>query len=151
MNEDDVRQFSENFMLLMPLMQNRVFSFRKEELPAIHLSDSGRRTLTLLYEIRSAIVSDLSEELNISRPNMTPLLDKLVQLGLVSRRSCEVDRRQIFVQITDKGDELCRQYQQLITSKINELLGHLDTEEMKEMNEHMNRLKSILIKTGESS
>ncbi|WP_010269099.1 MarR family winged helix-turn-helix transcriptional regulator [Paenibacillus senegalensis] len=151
MKDDDVRLFSEYFMLLIPLMQNKVFSFRKEELPAIRLSESARRTLALLHEIRCAIVSDLSDELNISRPNMTPLLDKLAEQGLVSRLPCGVDRRQIYVQITAKGDELCREYQQLITSKIKEMIDHLDEEELREMIEHMKRLKSILIKTGESS
>lgn len=151
MKDCDVDQFSENFMLLIPLMQNKIFSLSKDEMPKVRLSESGRRTLVLLHEVRRAIVSDLSDELNISRPNMTPLLDKLVQQGLVCRQSCEEDRRHVFVEITSEGDQVCEEYQQVITSKIKDMISFLNEDDLRELNEHMNKLKSILIKSGDAS
>ncbi|MBP1996595.1 MarR family winged helix-turn-helix transcriptional regulator [Paenibacillus eucommiae] len=149
MRNELIEQFSDNFMLLMPLLQRKIFdAVAVEECPPVRLSPMAARLLILLHEVRRCIVSDLSEQLNITRSNISPLLDKLVKKGLVSRHSCENDRRLVFVEITEQGDWLCNEYQRIISNKIKEMVSFLDVTDLSELNVHMDKLKSILIKTS---
>lgn len=85
----------------------------------------------MLYELRSATVSKISKQLNISRPNMTPLLDKLKQIGLAKWMTRKDDRRVIQIDITSE-------------SKIT----ILDATDLIELEDSLFRLKTILLKTN---
>ncbi|GGG00304.1 MarR family transcriptional regulator [Paenibacillus abyssi] len=147
MRNNIIEELSEHFMIIMPLLQKKIFdSISAEEIPPVRLSPASGRVLILLHELRRAIVSDLSEQLNISRPNMTPLLEKLVRQELVERIPCENDRRNIYIQITPKGDWVCSEFQRVISGKIKDMLSVYDDIDLSELIVHMNKLKSILLK-----
>lgn len=148
--ESLLEHFAENFMLLMPLLQRQIFDpIPKCEIPKIHLSGSSMHIIVLLREVRRSIVSELSEKLNISRPNMTPLLDKLEKQGLITRLPCMNDRRSVYVEITEAGDQLCCEYHRVISGRVKDMLNLLDETELTELNVHMSRMKSILIQAGD--
>ncbi len=50
-------------------------------------------------------MSELADRVLISRPGMTRLIERLERDGLVARRRCESDSRQIYAAITDHGRE----------------------------------------------
>ena len=66
------------------------------------------KTLYFLYLVEEDgfTLSDLSEKLNITRPSVTTLIDRMEKAGLVKRSSNEGDRRSIKAVITDKGKEI---------------------------------------------
>ncbi|CAK7061864.1 Transcriptional repressor MprA [Saezia sanguinis] len=49
--------------------------------------------------------TELSETLGISRPQITRLLDALEKRGWIIRKHSTVDRRSLFLRLTDKGQE----------------------------------------------
>ena len=68
------------------------------------------RALSVIYvcEERKVKLSVLSEKLNITRPSVTTLIDRMECAGLVERYSNKDDRRSIGVVITDKGREIMK-------------------------------------------
>ena len=68
------------------------------------------RALSVIYvcEERKVKLSVLSEKLNITRPSVTTLIDRMECAGLVERSSNKDDRRSIGVVITDKGKEIMK-------------------------------------------
>lgn len=50
--------------------------------------------------------ADLGHALNIKRPNMVTLIEKLEQRGLVKRQVHELDRRNHILTLTEKGEAL---------------------------------------------
>ncbi|HEX9026587.1 MAG TPA: MarR family transcriptional regulator [Clostridium sp.] len=68
------------------------------------------RALSVIYvcEERNVKLSVLSEKLNITRPSVTALIDRMECAGLVERSSNKDDRRSIGVVITDKGKEIMK-------------------------------------------
>ncbi|WP_355316390.1 MarR family winged helix-turn-helix transcriptional regulator [Paenibacillus jiagnxiensis] len=96
--------------------------------------------------MRHSTVSELSKQLNISRPNMTPLLDKLVKYELVSRKPSETDRRVVEVEITRQGDELVREIGERLMLDIRERLSGLPEKDLVQMCSCLNELKTILLK-----
>jgi MarR family transcriptional regulator, organic hydroperoxide resistance regulator len=61
---------------------------------------------------RSATMGELAEEMNISLPSATSLVDRLVKSGWVERRPDPKDRRIIRLSITEHGDKLCQTMKQ---------------------------------------
>ena len=54
-----------------------------------------------------ATMSELAEEMNISLPSATSLVDRLVKSGWVERQADPDDRRIIRLAITDEGRKVC--------------------------------------------
>lgn len=50
-------------------------------------------------------MSELADRVLISRPGMTRLIERLERDGLVARRRCETDSRQVYAAITERGLE----------------------------------------------
>jgi DNA-binding MarR family transcriptional regulator len=48
-------------------------------------------------------VSSLAEQMNISRPGVTRVMDRLVQFDLISREEDRVDRRRVLARRTPRG------------------------------------------------
>ncbi|TKH44451.1 transcriptional regulator, partial [Paenibacillus terrae] len=136
---------SENILGLFPMVKKKFFSYGALDFP-LHLSPNNFQVLLLLREVRLSTVSDLSKQLNVSRPNMTPLLDKLVELGLADRNSCDSDRRVVNVAITEEGDAFCEQVFHTFSNKIQERLVLLPEEDLLHLSETLNELKQILLK-----
>lgn len=111
-----------------------------------HLSPTNMEVLIRLYELRSSTVSELSGQLHISRPNMTPLVDKLVQFGLVDRKTSQEDRRVIQLDITEEGDRHCRSMCQCFADQLREKLVSLEESDLVELNSCLFRFKSIVAK-----
>lgn len=56
-----------------------------------------------LDEAGTLHVAEIGERLQIARPQMTHLIDKLVDLEIVERHTDKTDRRMINIVLTDKG------------------------------------------------
>ncbi len=136
---------SENILGLFPIVKKKFFTFGTLDIP-LHLSPNNFQVLMLLREVRLSTVSELSKQLNVSRPNMTPLLDKLVEHGLADRQSCDSDRRVVNVAITQEGDAFCEQVFNTFSSKIQERLVLLSEEDLLHLSETLNELKQIFLK-----
>ncbi|MBU6298133.1 MAG: MarR family transcriptional regulator [Alphaproteobacteria bacterium] len=62
--------------------------------------------LVRLTEARETAVSDLAARLNMSLPSVSQMVDRLYQLGLVSRREDAADRRRKVLTATSKAKTL---------------------------------------------
>ncbi len=147
MNEPILVNISENLLGILPLIGKKIIA---PKLVASNLryplTSSNVQVLFILWEIRRSTVSDLSKHLHVSRPNMTPLIDKLVEYGLVERIQSESDRRVIDVSITPSGDELCLEIRDSMIETVQKRLTVLEEEDLTQLNESLNQIKSILMK-----
>ena len=63
-------------------------------------------TIMVLWEHKSMTVKALGKELFLDSGTLTPLLKKLEEKGLVTRRRSDRDERNLIVSITELGEEL---------------------------------------------
>jgi MarR family 2-MHQ and catechol resistance regulon transcriptional repressor len=75
----------------------------------VSLSSARFNLLLTLYfaHDRRLAQNRISREMEVSRTNITNLIDGLVKDGLVTRVTSPVDRRVSYAQLTEKGEELC--------------------------------------------
>lgn len=94
------------------------------------LRDSGitharMRLLGALYFGGPRIMSALSEELGVTRRNVTALVDALQEEGLVRRSSHPTDRRATVIELTEKGKQKARSTHEIYRNLVSELFETL--------------------------
>lgn len=67
----------------------------------------------------------LSQALSVSAPNITTLIDRLVERELVIRVRSETDRRSQYIRLTRKGAALARKAHEVSLTMEQELVRHL--------------------------
>lgn len=79
--------------------------------------------LMVLWENDSQPVNDIAHRLLLETNTVTPLLQRMEKLGLVSRRKGEQDKRQQIVSLTEKGKAMEDQAYQLIPAGMGKQLA----------------------------
>jgi DNA-binding MarR family transcriptional regulator len=86
-------------------------------------------------------MSALADQLVLTRFNVTRLVDRLVEAGLVARRQTREDGRGLYAVLTDKGRALRRQMWTVYRPAIAELFNrHLSAGQHREMQDLLRRL-----------
>jgi DNA-binding MarR family transcriptional regulator len=86
----------------------------------------------------------ISERLAITRATVTSLLDGLEESGYVIREHSSMDRRAIFVHVTDKARELLDSFLKPGLPRLKNALSFLSDDECKKMNDWLAKLSSNL-------
>lgn len=97
-----------------------------------HLSPVQIHTLFFL-ENKKIPVGDIARYFTIAIPTVTALLDKLVEMKLVSRKQSKEDRRMVYVSLTKPGDNLLKKAKIQRAKKINEILSKLSQEDKEQL------------------
>ena len=78
----------------------------KPWLDKLELTYTQYITMLVLWEHKAMTVKALGQELYLDSGTLTPLLKKLEEKGLVTRRRSELDERNLIVTITESGEAM---------------------------------------------
>jgi DNA-binding MarR family transcriptional regulator len=82
----------------------------------------------------------LAEALGVTPPNVTGIVDRLVEQGLVTRTENPEDRRIMVLQLTDKGHELLNNLRERRINQMTQILAYLNPSELKLQKDCLNTL-----------
>ena len=94
----------------------------------------------LLLGNRDVTAKRLAQTLRVSPPNVTVLIDRLAERGLVTRARSPTDGRALHLQLTDKGAELARKSQRASLTMESALLAPLSPAERAMLGELLTKL-----------
>lgn len=77
---------------------------------------------------------EIGQRLVTRVPDVTRLIDRLVEAGLVERTRGEEDRRVVLARITTQGLAVLRRLDQPVLDLHRQTLGHLTREELRQLN-----------------
>ena len=108
MMEDKYAPLKLSSQLCFPLYacSRETIKLYKPWLDEIGLTYTQYITMMVLWEHTPMTVKDLGQELYLDSGTLTPLLKKLEEKGLVTRRRSERDERNLIVTITEAGEAL---------------------------------------------
>ncbi|GLS45523.1 hypothetical protein GCM10007884_35140 [Methylobacterium brachythecii] len=107
-------------------LNRRVTAAVASELRALGLSIPQFDVLSTLTEQEGLTQQDLASRLYVTKGNVSGLIDRLVEAGLVERRAIVGDRRSHALHLTSEGANLARQGLAVQTSYVSRTLGQLD-------------------------
>lgn len=105
------------------------------------LTEASYNTLRILRghhrrgEASGVRASRIGAEMVVRVPDVTRLVDRLVQMGLAERTACEHDRRVVFVRITPAGLDLLERLDEPVRDLHLRTLGHMPAERLAVLNE----------------
>lgn len=91
-------------------------------------------------------VSKVANELMISKPNMTPIIDNLISAGFVNRYDNPDDRRIIMVEATEKAFEFLKQREQEMKDLLSEKVAILEENDLDNLKNLLPQLTNIITK-----
>lgn len=111
----------------------RYYTFQRSALKTLITSDemplAHYQILSILSERGQMRMGEISDIMAISRPNLTPLMDKLVTLNFVERAAYNHDRRVTYIMITDTGRIALEKEKSVIIEGISSFTSKLSGEE----------------------
>ena len=102
--------------------------------------------MKLLDEAGTLHVAEIGERLRIARPQVTHLIDKLVDVDIVERQTDTTDRRMINIMLTNKGKTAVEEHDSNIRKAIKETLSNLTDEDLRDLSDSLRKLRDILSK-----
>ena len=108
MMEDKYTPLKLSSQLCFPLYacSRETIKLYKPWLDEIGLTYTQYITMMVLWEHHSMTVKELGQELYLDSGTLTPLLKKLEEKGLVTRRRSDRDERNLIVTITEAGEAM---------------------------------------------
>jgi DNA-binding MarR family transcriptional regulator len=89
------------------------------------LTTSQLLVLQLLAQGQAMKIGELAKQVNLNQATVTNIVDRLEQRHLVKRQKGKQDRREVFVTVTPKGNEIIEQAPKLLQSVFLENFGRL--------------------------
>ena len=78
---------------------------RRESATGQHLSLTERSTMSLLYQQKQLLPSELAASEKITNQSMSQILNHLLELGYITRTASETDKRKVLISLTKTGEE----------------------------------------------
>lgn len=136
---------TKNIFQSMALLKKRVVRFNmlqaEHGIPLSHV-----QVLSLLNEVDSLTITQISEKFDIAKPNITPLVDRMIAAGLVDRVRSSTDRRIVNVVILPAGRQKLMEIQASLNANVNEWADVLQPEEFTQLADALKTVSDILSK-----
>lgn len=103
---------------------------------------SGRRLSVLRYlsEEGEHAVSEIGRYLNLRDGTVSPLLESMVQDGLLHKRRSTLDNRRVLLQVTDHGREVVANSPMTVFALLRKELPTLSPSELSDMDAAISRI-----------
>jgi DNA-binding MarR family transcriptional regulator len=95
-------------------------------------------------------MSSISDELGVTRRNVTALVDALEEEGLVRRKPHPTDRRATVIELTEQGFETTNSMYEVHRTAVAELFSVLSEEDQGELTRLLGSLRAALRQNGVS-
>ena len=143
MDEVKLEAIVQNFKSIIPLFKKKLLhdncKFDKGNLNHSHF-----QILAVLKKEGQQPISEVAKKLFISTPNMTKLLNKLIDEGMIERIPGEKDRRIININLTEKGSTYLKSSFLEIQSSLKDKISSLPDEKLDKLNDSLITLKEVL-------
>ena len=111
---------------------------RKHELPFSQI-----QLLTLLYK-QDVTVTEAAHHLNVAKTNLALLIRQLSEKGFIERIQDDVDRRKVFLHMTEKGKTEYLAMEKSVAEQIARLDGKFARSEMKLLLKSLSQVNHVL-------
>lgn len=145
MDKKNLTKTSDALFDLLIQINNKVFN-QDRLVKCAPLPPSHIKVIFYLLNNGSSSISDIAFNLGISKPNMTPIIDKLLKDDLIFRMENPKDRRVILIALTQKAFDIADKHRKILKELLLSKLSTLSTEDLDQMYSSVSQLIDILLK-----
>lgn len=138
-------QIAEDFISFVPGVFAKLISQQDREL-RIKPMKSHFQVLGILKKYGTLPTSEIGKRLCISKPNMTALIDKLIEEGKVERVQNKCDRRIVDIAITKQGRAFLVKQKNIAKGLMKKNLTQLNDKDLDALYKSLESIKLVLSK-----
>lgn len=148
MQEEEFEKMVDNILIYYPLFYRKIKTSikTKGEGSKYNKIEGYYQILGILTNSGPISTSEVGKKLYISKPNMTPLIDKLVKDDMVKRTRSEKDRRVVYLEITEDGRKFLYEARKAVEKNIKENLSNFNEDELKILYKSLESIKKLILK-----
>jgi DNA-binding MarR family transcriptional regulator len=132
----------EEFFLLLSYMRMNYFR-PAEQITRSKLSPGQFHTISILRK-GPLPMKELAGRMMISKQQLTPLVSKLIDAGLVKRKTDENDRRVVLIEVTERGVQLHDELKTDIKRAFIKKISVLPEDQIDELEIALKKIQTIL-------
>lgn len=133
---------------VLPLMAKKLFG----PIHVLHNSDLHHthfHIMNIIADAGNIRTTEIARKLAIKKSNLTPLISKLKSKNFIYRHKDEIDRRVIYIQLTEEGNAFLNEKKKMLEKEVEERLTALTNEDRNLLQESVLNLHTILSKLDE--
>lgn len=143
--DNNLNLLSTNLIALIVEINKKILD-HKELFKRFPVPPSHVKVIFYLRHFGSSSVSQISKDLAISKPNMTPIIDRLLSNGFITKYEDPNDRRITIIEPTEKAEECFLAKKQYVRELAEKKLSPLSDTDIDRLNELTEEYLSILSK-----
>lgn len=143
--QSNAEKLAWQILTVAPVLKKRLFRPDFEQ-DTNQLPLSYAQVLATLSIEESMTVTEISERFDIAKPNITPLIDRMIEAGYVKRVRNSTDRRVVHVFILDKGREKVADMVASLKGTVQGWSKTMTDEDMGRVTDAIEVIRSILAK-----
>ena len=139
---------ADNLLSAMSMFPKRLVRLdeiiREFQMPLSHIQ------ILSLVSHQALTISQISARMGVAKPNVTPLVNRLDEMGFVSRIRSNDDRRIVQVAISDAGNECLSRIRGMIAEQIRNWPVDFSTGEVRHLNSSLGTLNRTMESMNEA-
>lgn len=139
----NLENVASEFLALLGYIKRQYFK-PAEQIARSRLSPAQFQAIAILYHQKPMTMSELAIEMKISKQQLTPIIAKLMETGLVTKQEDENDRRVVRIEITEQGRSIHQTLFKQIKINFTEKLSDIPEEELDELRQLLARMREII-------
>jgi Transcriptional regulators len=143
-----VNEILDDLFVVLPTLNKKVFKSTEKILKERGMSLSHLRVMFILKKRGIITSTEIGKKLEVSKPNVTVLVDKLVEMNLIERSSGK-DRRSISLSLTSEGVGFLQEYMDEVKTSFGDKLSNFSEEDFLMLRDAVINLKKIMDKIEE--
>ncbi len=148
MRKEKIHQISDDLLVIPTIigrgvnqiLMKSVFSAIEEDITPPHFG-----IMKMLYDRGERPISVVADWLQIPCSRMTHMVDKLENMGYVSRKIDTADRRSIKIKLTPAGKSVFREWVETVHQGTTTILNDLSDAEINALADSLATLRSIVV------
>ena len=142
MTEPNINIIAENLISIHPLLYKSISRPMRAKSP---ITPGGMFVLGSLKRHGTLSMTDIGKCLDMPKPHVTVIVDKLIEEGYVERHNDPKDRRVINIVLTEKGLHNFEEIKRSASEGLKEKLALLSDQELEELLVSSKKVKEILL------
>lgn len=146
---DQTRNQAKGIFLTVRMIQERVIrqhaqKQRAEGEVCAELSFPQFNAVMAVRDRGAVTIKELAEALQVSAPSASAMVDRLVEMGILTREQSQVDRREVVVSVSERGCASLSVLEEQILQAIESLLEKLGPEDARQWAAVYERIRSVI-------
>ena len=137
----DIRTMSNSFIEMLVLIHRKFYRGMTTSIPLNQFA-----VLMVLRVEEPASLQFVGNILHISKQQMTSITEKLTDAGFVTRKTDPSDRRRLLLSLTDEGNRVLDDQNDIVRKKFIDSLTGLDDEEQEDLANSIETIKHYIDK-----